>query len=39
MISVSVLERIVLKELNALSAKYMDKNFIAEHSEFNNRIG
>ncbi len=38
MISVDVLERIVLKELNELSAKYMDKNFIAEHSEFNNRI-
>ncbi len=38
MISVNVLERIVLDELKALSAKYIDEAYIAEHTEFNNRI-
>lgn len=38
MISVNVLEKIVLKELKELSLKYADNNFIAEHTEFNNRI-
>lgn len=38
MISVDVLERIVLKELKELSAKYTDNNYIAENTEFNDRI-
>lgn len=38
MISVSVLERVVLKELKELSAKYLDESYIEEHTEFNNRI-
>lgn len=38
MISVNVLERIVLKELKELSAKYTDNNYIAENTEFNDRI-
>lgn len=38
MISVDVLERIVLKELQELSKKYIDKNYIADNTEFNNRI-
>ena len=38
MISVNVLERVVLKELKEMSLKYADNNFIAENTEFNNRI-
>ncbi len=38
MISVNVLERVVLKELRELSKKYIDENYIAEHTEFNSRI-
>lgn len=38
MISVSVLEKIVLKELQELSSKYIDETYIEEHTEFNNRI-
>ncbi|MCM1114260.1 MAG: recombinase family protein [Clostridium sp.] len=38
MISVDVLERVVLKELKELSAKYIDNDYIAENTEFNNRI-
>lgn len=38
MISVNVLEKIVLKELQELSSKYLDNSYIAEHTEFNNRV-
>lgn len=38
MISMNVLEKIVLKELHELSSKYIDETYIAEHTEFNNRI-
>ncbi len=38
MISVDSLEEIVLKELQELSSKYLDENYIEEHTEFNNRI-
>ena len=38
MISVNVLEKVVLKELKEMSLKYADNNFIAENTEFNNRI-
>ena len=38
MISVNVLERVVLKELKELLVKYLDENYIEEHTEFNNRI-
>ena len=38
MISVSFLEKIVLKELQELSSKYIDETYIEEHTEFNNRI-
>lgn len=38
MISVSFLEKIVLKELQELSSKYIDGTYIEEHTEFNNRI-
>lgn len=38
MISVDVLERVVLKELKELSAKYIDNDYIAENTEFNDRI-
>lgn len=38
MISVEGLEKIVLDELNKLSSKYADETYIAEHTEFSNRI-
>lgn len=38
MISVNFLEKIVLKELQELSSKYIDETYIEEHTEFNNRI-
>ena len=38
MISVSFLEKIVLKELQELSSKYIDETYIEVHTEFNNRI-